>query len=192
MHNDFCCRRAIRSLYDRWYNCEQIPGYLNENLEHKTPLPIGWSYQNLVRLMPPASLRYYWKQQLLKHSKLGALEHFEFNHDVMWRELFDDQDSRNELLAYSLIQELLSNYIDKSRISFRDNLNSVSVLIDNRHVICRLFFSGDKRLLAVPYWKRRHFYYKINSLSDILYANRSLLTQLKIKNLLTPSEFTQS
>ncbi len=45
-------RQAVKDLYDEWANCEEIGGYEGCNYKPNMPLPAGWSYDNLLRLMP--------------------------------------------------------------------------------------------------------------------------------------------
>lgn len=47
-----CLRSAVRELYKEWRSCKTIPGYEGCNHTPGMELPAGWSYDNLVRLMP--------------------------------------------------------------------------------------------------------------------------------------------
>lgn len=49
-------KQAIEELYQAWREGATIPGYEGLNKEQGSPLPDGWSYDNLITKIPPLTV----------------------------------------------------------------------------------------------------------------------------------------
>ena len=74
-----------------------------------------------------------------------------------------------EMESYYIVKAILRGKIDAGRIAYRDAVSYFTILLDdnNRKPICRLYLSGNKKLIGVFDHEKKETKREISSLDDI-------------------------
>jgi len=71
--------------------------------------------------------------------------------------------------CFFIVKSILWNKIDVSRVSYRDSQTYCAILVDdnNRKTICRLYFNGKKKVIAIMDDNKKEVRKEITSLNDV-------------------------
>jgi hypothetical protein len=91
------------------------------------------------------------------------------------------ETTQNEIEAYYIIKTLLSDTTAVTRISYKDNINYFSVLLDGKpsRWICRLLLDRTKQCMVVPDESKHEKRYDIDTIADIYKYKNELIESLK-------------
>ena len=87
-----------------------------------------------------------------------------------------------EMEGYFIIKALLRRKIEINRIAYRDAQSYFAILLDdnNRKTICRFYFNGTKKSLAILDKDKKETRFEINSLDDLYGFQQKLMDVLEI------------
>ncbi|WP_298296902.1 type I restriction endonuclease [Hydrotalea sp.] len=90
--------------------------------------------------------------------------------------------TEEELEGYMIVKSILRQIVSPSRINYRDAQTYFSILLDdnNRKTICRLYFNGSKKYIAVLNEQKKEVKYLINSLDDIFKHSDELIKIIEL------------
>lgn len=85
--------------------------------------------------------------------------------------------TEEELEGYMIVKSILRQKVSPSRINYRDAQTYFSILLDdnNRKTICRLYFNGSKKYIAIINDQKKEIKYQINNLDDIFKYSDELI-----------------
>ncbi len=88
-------------------------------------------------------------------------------------QLKDDENkivsTEEELEGFMIVKTILRQKISASRVAYRDALSYFAILLDdnNRKTICRLYFNGAKKYIAILDEQKKEVKNEIITLDDI-------------------------
>ena len=87
-----------------------------------------------------------------------------------------------EIEAFMLVKSILRQHIDPSRITYKDTINYLSILLDSniRKSICRLYLNGNKKYIALFDESKKEVKNEINSIDDIYNFSEQLKNSLMV------------
>lgn len=85
--------------------------------------------------------------------------------------------TEEELEGFMIVKSILRQKVNASRITYRDAKSYFAILLDdnNRKTICRLYFNGSKKYLAIIDDNKKEVRNELNSLDDIFDYSNTLL-----------------
>ncbi|TCS85542.1 hypothetical protein EDD80_112117 [Anseongella ginsenosidimutans] len=92
------------------------------------------------------------------------------------------ETTQDEIDGYLIIKSILRAKVDVQRVVMRDNQTYCAILLDdnNRKPICRLYFNGKKKQLALVGANKKEAKYEIASLDDIYQYSEELLKTAEV------------
>jgi len=89
------------------------------------------------------------------------------------------ETTEEELESFMIVKSILRQKIDVKRITYRDAQSYFSIMLDdnNRKTICRMYFNGTKKYIAVFDENKKEIKSEIKTLDDI-YASSDILFQV--------------
>lgn len=77
--------------------------------------------------------------------------------------------TEEELEGFFILKSILRQVVDHKRITYRDALSYFAVLLDdnNRRTICRLYFNGVRKFIAIFDENKKEIKYEIQNLDEI-------------------------
>ena len=85
-----------------------------------------------------------------------------------------------ELQAFEIVKEIIKEIVDLERIGYKDTKYYMSILLDNKKVICRFYFKVTKKLLAFPNKEKKYERVEIDNVEDI--SNYTVLLKQIVSN----------
>lgn len=97
--------------------------------------------------------------------------------DVIIEDVSKVETTDEELEGFLIIKTILRQNIDVSRIVYRDAQSYFAILLDdnNRKPICRLYFNGNKKYIAIFDEDKKEIKHEVNSLDDLFNYSESLI-----------------
>ncbi len=110
------------------------------------------------------------KQQPLSNIEIDSSEKSKIN------------TTEEEHEAYLIIKSILRKKVDVKRIYMRDSQTYCAILLDdnNRKSICRLFFNGNKKYIALTEDKKNYIKHDIDSLDDIYNYSEQIIKTIAL------------
>jgi len=92
------------------------------------------------------------------------------------------ETTKDEYEAYHIIKSILRPIVGWNRVFLRDAQTYCAILLDdnNRKSICRLYFNGDKKSIAIIDSNKKEHKYEIKSLDDIYTYSEQLIATVNI------------
>jgi hypothetical protein len=89
-----------------------------------------------------------------------------------------------EMEGYFIIKALLRRKIEINRIAYRDAQSYFAILLDdnNRKTICRLYFNGSKKYIALLNEEKKEVKSEINTLDDLYNFQQKLVDAVEALN----------
>jgi hypothetical protein len=89
-----------------------------------------------------------------------------------------------EMEAFFIIKSMLRSKVDINRLSYRDAQSYFSLILDNtnRKPICRLYFNGNKKIIATLDSDKKEVRNELKSLDDIFNFESQLITTIESYN----------
>ena len=79
------------------------------------------------------------------------------------------ETTAEEMEGFYIVKSILRKQVDPNRITFRDAQSYMAILLDdnNRKTICRLYFNGTKKSIALLNTEKKEVKHEIKDLDDI-------------------------
>lgn len=90
------------------------------------------------------------------------------------------QTTEEELEAYMIVKTILRQKIPVTRVTYRDAQSYFAIFLDdnNRKPVCRFYFNGGKKSIALLDQNKKETKHEIESLDDIFKYSAELLTSI--------------
>jgi len=117
------------------------------------------------------------KSALTKEVEVTKEQEAELNSEVHKEEASKIETTQEELEGFMIVKTILRQKIPVSRIAYRDAQSYFAILLDdnNRKTICRLYFGGAKKYLAILDEQKKEIRHEINILDDLFNFSEVLL-----------------
>jgi hypothetical protein len=116
------------------------------------------------------------KSALTKEVEVTKEQEAELESEIRKEETSKIETTQEELEGFMIVKTILRQKIPVGRIAFRDAQSYFAILLDdnNRKTICRFYFNGFKKYLALLDEQKKENRHEISSLDDLFNFSESL------------------